>query len=67
MLITSPVLQKEKEMLFIAFAIDRFYTYVYGRAITVETDHNPLFAIVKKPFTSAPIKTAAYAIAAAEV
>ena len=27
---------------------------VYGRAITVETDHKPLIAIVKKPLSSAP-------------
>ena len=24
------------------FAMDRFHTYVYGRHVTIETDHKPL-------------------------
>ena len=36
------------------FALDRFHTYVYGKRITVETDHKPLISIVKKALTSAP-------------
>ena len=46
--------QIEKEMLSIYYAMDRFHSYVYGRAVTIETDHKPLIAIVKKPLTSAP-------------
>jgi len=39
----------------ICFAMDRFHTYVYGRQdITVETDHRPLIAIMKKSLATAP-------------
>jgi hypothetical protein len=44
----------EKELLAIVFATERFHTYVYGRQFTVETDHKPLTAIVKKSLASAP-------------
>ena len=40
--------QIEKELLAIVFALDRFHTYIYGKRITVETDHKPLISIVKK-------------------
>ena len=46
--------QIEKELLAIVFAMERFHTYVYGRNVTIETDHKPLITIVKKPLTSAP-------------
>ena len=47
--------QVEKELLSICFAMDRFHTYVYGRQdITVETDHRPLIAIMKKSLATAP-------------
>jgi len=46
--------QIEKEMLAIVFAMDRFHTYVYGRHVTIETDHKPLITIVKKSLASAP-------------
>ena len=46
--------QIEKELLAILFGLERFHTYVYGRRITVETDHKPLITIVKKALTSAP-------------
>ena len=46
--------QIEKELLAILFALERFHTYVYGRKITVETDHKPLISIMKKALTSAP-------------
>lgn len=46
--------QIEKELLAILFGLERFHTYVYGRNITVETDHKPLITIVKKSLTSAP-------------
>src|SRR6218665_1925953 len=47
--------QIEKELLAICFAMDRFHIYVYGRHVTIETDHKPLIAIKKKkPLSSAP-------------
>ena len=46
--------QIEKEMLAIAFSMDRFHSYVFGRQVTIETDHKPLISIVKKSLTSAP-------------
>ena len=39
----------EKEMLAICFGCQHFYEYVYGRHITIETDHKPLIAITEKP------------------
>ena len=38
--IESEYAQIEKELLAIVFAVERFDTYVYGRKITIETDHN---------------------------
>ena len=35
-------------------ACDRFDQYVFGREITVETDHKPLEVILKKPLLAAP-------------
>ena len=35
-------------------ACDRFDQYVFGREITVETDHNYLGVILKKPLLAAP-------------
>ena len=46
--------QIEKENLAILFALEKFHTYVYGRQVTVETDHKPLISIFKKTLTSAP-------------
>jgi hypothetical protein len=46
--------QIEKEMLAIVFAMERFHSYVYGRHVTVETDHRPLISINKKALSSAP-------------
>ena len=47
--------QIEKELLAIVFACERFDTYIYGRdMVTVETDHKPLEAIVRKSLNSAP-------------
>ena len=34
--------------------MERLHSYVYGRYITIETDHKPLITIVKKALTSAP-------------
>lgn len=41
--------QIEKELLAVVFAVEHFHYYVYGRSVTVETDHKPLLSIIKKP------------------
>ena len=46
--------QIEKELLAVVFACKRFHQYVYGKTITVEGDHKPLEAILKKPLSQAP-------------
>ena len=46
--------QIEKELLSIVHGCTRFDQYVYGREITVESDHKPLESIFKKPLLSAP-------------
>ena len=40
--------QIEKEQLGVAFACERFHSYIYGRTTNIETDHLPLIAISKK-------------------
>lgn len=40
--------QIEKEMLAIQFACSKFHYYIYGRNVTVHTDHRPLESIFKK-------------------
>ena len=40
--------QIEKELLAVVFACKRSHQYVYGKTITVESDHKPLEAILKK-------------------
>ena len=46
--------QIEKETLAIVFSLNKFHQYVYGRQITVESDHKPLSSIVLKPVCNAP-------------
>ena len=46
--------QIEKEALAICFALERFHQYTFGQRVTVESDHKPLQAIVKKPLHKAP-------------
>ena len=46
--------QIEKEMLAVVFGLERFHHYVFGRAVTVVTDHKPLVSISKKPLAKAP-------------
>lgn len=45
--------QIDKELLAIVFGCEKFHTYVYGRPIDVQTDHQPLVSIVKKPICMA--------------
>jgi hypothetical protein len=40
--------QIEKEFLAVQYGLTRFHQYIYGQSVTVETDHLPLLAIVKK-------------------
>lgn len=44
----------ERELLAIAWGVQKFHTYLYGRKVIVETDHKPLEAIFKKPLNEAP-------------
>ncbi|KAI8506223.1 hypothetical protein Bbelb_156500 [Branchiostoma belcheri] len=48
--------QIEKELYAIVFGCERFHQYVYGRSVTVESDHKPLEAITRKPLSSAPAR-----------
>ena len=38
----------------VVFSMVRFDTYIYSKEVTVQSDHRPLMAIVKKSLTSAP-------------
>jgi len=48
----------EREMLGIVFGLERFHHYVFGRHVTVETDHKPLETIALKNLHSAPPRLA---------
>ena len=48
--------QIEKEMYAILFGAKRFYQFVYGRHVVVQTDHKPLVAIKKKSLHAAPAR-----------
>lgn len=43
-----------KKLLSIVHACERFDQYLFGREVTVETDHKPLEAKLKKPLLTAP-------------
>ena len=45
--------QIEKELLALVYVCTKFHHYIYGRAVTVETDHQPLITILKKPLHTA--------------
>lgn len=40
--------QIEKKPLFLAFGLEKFHHYTYGRKVTVQTDHKPTETITKK-------------------
>ena len=42
-------------MLAVVFACHKFYQYIYGKIVVVETDHKPLQAISTKPLPRAPL------------
>ena len=48
----------KKEMLAVVHGLEKFHYYVYGRGVTVETDHKPLEAIFKKYLSAAPPRIA---------
>uniref|UniRef100_A0A669EUY2 Gypsy retrotransposon integrase-like protein 1 n=1 Tax=Oreochromis niloticus TaxID=8128 RepID=A0A669EUY2_ORENI len=48
--------QIEKELLAVVFACTKFHDYIYGKPVVVETDHQPLVTILKKPIHAAPAR-----------
>ncbi|PIK48181.1 hypothetical protein BSL78_14973 [Apostichopus japonicus] len=46
--------QIEKELAAIVYGCEKFHQYIFGRMVTVETDHKPLESIFKKPLSRAP-------------
>lgn len=48
--------QIEKELLAICFGVKKFHQFVYGRNFIIETDHQPLVTIVKKPLHDCPAR-----------
>ena len=44
----------EKELLSVAFGVEKFSEFPYGRHFVVETDHKPLESIVRKSVRSSP-------------
>ena len=48
--------QIEKELLAVVFACSKFNDYIYGKPVTIETDHQPLVTIIKKPIHAAPAR-----------
>ena len=48
--------QIEKEMLAMVFTCKKFHDFIFGKEITVETDHQPLVSVHKKPLFGAPMR-----------
>ena len=48
--------QIEKELLAIVFACEKFHQFIYGKSVTVETDHKPLVSIFKKSLNDYPMR-----------
>ena len=46
--------QIEKELYAVLYGCKRFHEYLYGRHVTVESDHKPLETILRKPLALAP-------------
>ena len=44
----------ERECLAVVYGVEKFHTYVYGKKVTVESDHKPLEAILTKNLAQAP-------------
>ena len=48
----------ERELLGIVYSLERFHEYVYGRHVTIETDHKPLVSIAQKDVNNMPPRLA---------
>lgn len=48
--------QIEKELYAVCFGLTKFYQYIFGRRVIVETDHQPLISIFKKPLNKCPAR-----------
>ena len=46
--------QIEKELLAVQFSLESLHQYIYGKKVTIESDHKPLGAIAKKALASEP-------------
>lgn len=46
--------QVEKEFLAVVFACKKFHNYIYGRRVTIVTDHKPLLGIMLKDLDKIP-------------
>ena len=46
----------ERELLAVLFACERLHIYLFGRKVTIHTDHKPLEAIFLKPISLAPAR-----------
>ena len=46
--------QVENELLAVVSSLEKFYQYTYARPLTVQSDHEPLEVITKKPMHKAP-------------
>ena len=40
----------------VLFACTKFYDYILGKTVTIETDHKPLVTIFKKSIDKAPVR-----------
>ena len=47
--------QIKKELLAMVFSFQKFHQYMYGKEALVESDHEPLEMIVKKPLAAVPL------------
>ncbi|KAJ8383911.1 hypothetical protein AAFF_G00213740 [Aldrovandia affinis] len=48
--------QIEKKLLAIVFALKKFHQYIYGAEVRVQSNHEPLEAIISKPIGQAPAR-----------
>ena len=46
----------ERELLAVLFACEKLHVYIFGRPVTINTDHKPLQAIFQKPISLAPAR-----------
>ena len=46
--------QIEKEMLALVFGCIKFEQYIFGRSVSVQSDHKPLETIFRKPQAKSP-------------